>query len=95
MVKFGLVKFGLERQFGRTDKINVFWFAFLEFCLVCLIEFDLVCFAYAYNYFILFVSLSVAFVDKSCCAIKKPEKTLPFFAEKSTSSHMPKVFHLR
>ena len=36
------VLFGLDRQFEQTDKINVFWFAFLKFGLVCLIEFGLV-----------------------------------------------------
>ena len=41
-VWFGLYWFGLDRQFEQTDKINVFWFAFLEFRLVCLIEFGLV-----------------------------------------------------
>ena len=32
----------MDRQFEQTDKINVFWFAFFEFGLVCLIEFGLV-----------------------------------------------------
>ena len=36
------VYFGLDRQFEQTDKIKVFWFAFLEFGLVCLIDFGLV-----------------------------------------------------
>ena len=40
------VWFGLDRQFEQTDKINVFWFAFLEFGLVCLIEIGLILFGY-------------------------------------------------
>ena len=29
-----MVWFGLDRRFGRTDKINVFWFALFEFGLI-------------------------------------------------------------
>ena len=42
---FGLVCFGLDRWIRKTDKINSFWFALIEFGLVCLIEFGRVWFA--------------------------------------------------
>ena len=37
----------MDIWFGQTDKINGFWFALVEFGLVCLIEFGLVWFAYS------------------------------------------------
>ena len=37
-----MVWFGLDRRFEQTDKLNCFWFALIEFGLVCLIEFGLV-----------------------------------------------------
>ena len=33
---FERVWFGLDQQFGQTDKINGFWFALVKFSLVCL-----------------------------------------------------------
>ena len=39
--------FGLDRQFRHKDKINGFWFAMVEFYLVCRIEFGSVWFAYS------------------------------------------------
>ena len=36
-----LRRFGLDLQFGTTDKINGFWFASVEFGLVCLIALGL------------------------------------------------------
>ena len=38
-----MVWFGLDRRFEQTDKVNGFWFALIEFGLVCLTEFGLVC----------------------------------------------------
>ena len=38
--------FCFDRPFGQKDKINGFWFALVEFGLVCPIEFGLVWFAY-------------------------------------------------
>ena len=46
-VWFGLVCF--DRPFEQKDKINGFWFALVEFALVCLIEFGLVWFTYFTN----------------------------------------------
>ena len=36
-----MVWFGLDRQFGQTGKINGFWYALVEFGLICRIEFAL------------------------------------------------------
>ena len=38
-----MVWFGLDKWFEQKDKINGFWYALVEFGLVCLIEFGLVC----------------------------------------------------
>ena len=35
---FEKVWFGLDQQFGQTDKINGFWFALVKFSLVCLLH---------------------------------------------------------
>ena len=57
--------FGLDSQFGQTDEINGFWFALVEFGLVCLFDFGLVWFAYSTNksnnYLFLFY---LAFVER-------------------------------
>ena len=39
-----MVWFGLDSWFGQTDKIKGFWFALVEFGLVCPIEFVLIWF---------------------------------------------------